>query len=618
MDATTGMSTVPAVTDDLETVVALAASIGSCTSPGFSPDGARVAFVSDLSGSPQVWTVAATGGWPDQVTALSDQVRAVAWSPDGAWLACSVAPGGGMNQQVYLVHPDGTGLRRLTDGGTETNHLGDWTDDGAALIVTSNRDTPAAMTPYLVDVTSGAWRRVAESPGTGDLIVSRDGRRAVHSRRVYRGDNNLYLIDLTRGGEHLLTPHDGPGTFANAHFAPDGGTIYLIANADRDLTYFARIALDAAGNPGPITPIAERPDGELQAFAVSDDGSMAALLWNVGGRSELAFTDLRTEMTVAGPPLPGEIASAIAFTKDGGRLVMAVAGAAAPSDIWILERATGQMTQVTHSPHPGIALQTLTRPELVQFTAHDGLPLSGWLYRPQGFVAPGPVVLNFHGGPEGQERPAFKQLFQAVLSQGIAILAPNVRGSSGFGKRFVNLDNGALRFNGIQDIKACADYVMGAGIADPKRIGIMGGSYGGYMVMAGMTEFPELFAAGVNLYGVVNFETFFKHTEPWMAAVSKVKYGDPDTEADLLRCLSPIHKIDRVVAPILVLHGAHDTNVPVVEAEQVVENLTRRGIPVEYILFPDEGHGFTKTANRIRTAIATARWFARYLGTSPE
>jgi dipeptidyl aminopeptidase/acylaminoacyl peptidase len=155
-----------------------------------------------------------------------------------------------------------------------------------------------------------------------------------------------------------------------------------------------------------------------------------------------------------------------------------------------------------------------------------------------------------------------------------------------------------------------------AGLADPKRIGIMGGSYGGYMVMAGMTEFPDLFAAGVNLYGVVNFETFFKHTEPWMAAVSKVKYGDPETEADLLRRLSPIHKIDRVVAPVLVLHGAHDTNVPVVEAEQVVENLTRRGIPVEYILFPDEGHGFTKTANRIRTAIATARWFARYLGTS--
>jgi dipeptidyl aminopeptidase/acylaminoacyl peptidase len=600
--------------DDLETAVTLAASIGSCLSPSFSPDGTRIAFVSDLSGSPQVWTVAATGGWPDQVTALDDQVRAVSWSPEGTWLACSVAPGGGMNQQVYLVRPDGTGLRRLTQGGVETNHLGDWMSDGTALIVTSNRDDVAMLAPYLVSIETGAWQPVAESPGRGTLTISRDGRLAVHSRQVFRGDNNLYLIDRARGTERLLTPHEGPGTFASARFSPDSRTIYLIANDGRDLTCLARITLNGNGDPGPIEPIAERPEAELQEFAVSDDGSTAALLWNAGGRNALSFVDLRTDSETPGPDLPGEIASAVSFSGDGSRLIMAIAGAAAPSDIWILERATERMTQVTHSQHPGIDLQTLTRPELVHFTAHDGLALSGWLYRPRNFVAPGPVVLNFHGGPEGQERPAFRQLFQAVLLQGIAILAPNVRGSSGFGKRFVNLDNGALRFNGIRDIRACVDYVVGAGIADPARIGIMGGSYGGYMVMAGMTEFPELFAAGVNLYGVVNFETFFRHTEPWMAAISKVKYGDPDSEADLLHSLSPIHKIDRVVAPVLVLHGAHDTNVPVVEAEQVVENLTRRGIPVEYILFPDEGHGFMKTANRIRTSVATARWFSRYLG----
>jgi len=222
-------------------------------------------------------------------------------------------------------------------------------------------------------------------------------------------------------------------------------------------------------------------------------------------------------------------------------------------------------------------------------------------------------VLSFHGGPEGQERPGFNSTYQALLSRGIAVFAPNVRGSAGFGKKFVNLDNGALRFEGVKDIKACVDAVIKSGAADPNRIGIMGGSYGGYMVMAGLTEYPDLFAAGADLFGIVNFATFFENTEPWMAAISKIEYGDPDKEADLLRRLSPIYKIDRITAPTIVLHGANDTNVPVVEAEQVVDSLKKRGIPVEYVLFPDEGHGWRKTPNRIRAAVAVTRWFEKYL-----
>lgn len=209
--------------------------------------------------------------------------------------------------------------------------------------------------------------------------------------------------------------------------------------------------------------------------------------------------------------------------------------------------------------------------------------------------------------------PYFRSTYQALLARGIAVFGPNVRGSSGFGKKFVNLDNGALRVNAIKDLKSCVDYLVNAGITDPKRIGIMGGSYGGYMVMAGLSEYPDIFAAGANLYGVVNFETFFAHTEPWMAAISKVEYGDPEKEKEMLKNLSPIHKVDRVKAATIVLHGANDTNVPVVEAEQVVENLKKRNVPVEYVLFPDEGHGFQKTPNRIRSTVAIVRWFEKYL-----
>jgi dipeptidyl aminopeptidase/acylaminoacyl peptidase len=198
--------------------------------------------------------------------------------------------------------------------------------------------------------------------------------------------------------------------------------------------------------------------------------------------------------------------------------------------------------------------------------------------------------------------------------EGIAVFAPNVRGSTGFGKRFVNLDNGELRVNAIKDIKSSVDYLLSKKTADPHRLGIMGGSYGGYMTMAGLTEYPDLFKAGADLFGVVNFETFFAHTEPWMAAISTLEYGDPRTQADMLRRLSPIHKVDQVKAATIVLHGANDTNVPVVEAEQVVNNLKQRGIPVQYVLFPDEGHGWRKESNRIRSTVEITRWFVKYLG----
>jgi dipeptidyl aminopeptidase/acylaminoacyl peptidase len=298
-------------------------------------------------------------------------------------------------------------------------------------------------------------------------------------------------------------------------------------------------------------------------------------------------------------------------------LALTLEGSAAPADIWVLHRPTDRLRQVTRSPHAGIDLAELRRPKLVRFKAHDGLELSGWLYRPAANVASGPVVISYHGGPEGQERPRFRSTYQALLARGIAVFAPNVRGSSGFGKRFVNLDNGALRHDGVRDIEACVRYLVDAGIADRRRVGIMGGSYGGYMVMAGLTRYPEMFAAGANLFGVVNFATFFAQTEPWMAAISMQEYGNPSSEAEMLKELSPIHAIDRVVAPTIVLHGANDTNVPLAEAEQVVRELERREVPVEFVLFPDEGHGFRKTPNRIRATVAIVRWFDTYLKAEP-
>jgi dipeptidyl aminopeptidase/acylaminoacyl peptidase len=604
----------PAPADELDTRVATMARIGGAWSPSFSPDGSRLAFVSNLSGQPQVWTIPTAGGFPELVTPLEDPVGQVRWSPGGALLAFTVAPGGGMNEQVWVARPDGTGLRLLTPGGRETNRLSGFTRDASRLLLASNDRSGATIDAYLLDPLTGEpSARTNASGSNGYTDVSCDGRFALLSRQVQRGDNDLLLVDLETGAELLLTPHERPASFGGGVFSPDGRTVWLSSNAGRDLAAFARIRLAPNGRPGPIEIVASREDAELSGFEIDESGLTAVLAWNVAGRSELAFVDLATGRSRPGPGLPSEIASGLVFSPDGSKLAMVLSGSTAPMDLWIFDRAKGSLRPLTRSPHAGVDLASLVKPELVRFPGRDGLPLTGWLYRPSGASGPGPLVLSFHGGPEGQERPSFRSDYQALVSQGISVLAPNVRGSSGFGKRFVNLDNGALRKGAVEDIAACIDYAVKAGLADPKRIGITGGSYGGYMTMAGLAAYPDLLAAGANLFGIVNFATFFRNTEPWMAAISRTEYGDPETEAAMLRDLSPIHRLDRVKAPTLVLHGANDTNCPVIEAEQVVEHLKARGVPVKYVLFPDEGHGWRKTSNRIRSTVEVTRWFVRYL-----
>jgi dipeptidyl aminopeptidase/acylaminoacyl peptidase len=603
----------PPAPDDLAAAVERMTRVSSSYAPSLSPDGREVAFLSNRSGVPQAWIAAVEkGGEPRRLGSFEDPVTGIDWSPDGQWIALSVAPGGGLNEQIYLVHPDGSGLQRITSGGRENNVLDGWSE--RFLRYGSAHDGPGAVEPWIWDSATGKSRKISSNSGVATLTdVSRDGRRAVVGRLASRGDDNLFLIDLATGKEELLTPHDPPGNFGGGRFSPDGATVYLTSNKDLDKEVFAKVVIGPDGKPGPIQQLASRDDAEVDGFEITEDGTQAVLIFNAAGRSELERIDLRSLQRSPVRNLPGEILGGLDFSRDGKLLAFTAGGAKLPTDIRLLDMGSGSIRQVTFSPHEGVELSTLISPELVRFPAHDGLELTGWLYRPVGAAGPGSVVISFHGGPEGQERPNFNATYQALLSRGIGVFAPNVRGSAGFGKRFVNLDNGPLRVEAVKDIKDCADFLVRQRIADPRRIGIMGGSYGGYMTVAGLVEYPDLFAAGADLFGIVNFETFFSHTEPWMAAVSTKEYGDPATQKEMLRQLSPITRLDRVKAPLLVLHGENDTNVPVVEARQVAEQLRKRGVPVEAVFLPGEGHGFRKLPNRVRATTEIVRWFERYL-----
>ena len=363
-------------TDQLTTAVTLMARIGRCGSPSFSPEGKTLAFVCDISGVPQVWTAATEGSWPTLVTSLEDPVSSVEWSPSSDWLAISVAPGGGMNTQIYLVQPDGTGLKRYTPGAKGNNWLSPWTHDGSALMMSSNIRDGAAMDSYLIAVPDGKMKMIAQNPGIGNLEdMSRDNRLALVSRMKSRGSNDLYLVDTGSGKEVNLTSHEGPGEFAG-RFSHDSRTVYLASNKDRDLEAFAKEELGPGGEAGAIQVIAAREDAELDDFEINEQGTQAVLIWNAAGKSELSFVDLRTQKMSPGPSLPTELAFTPKFSRDGRQLALVLNGAAAPSDVWVLDLASQRFHQVTHSAHPGVNLDNLVRPKLVHYTAHDGLPLA--------------------------------------------------------------------------------------------------------------------------------------------------------------------------------------------------------------------------------------------------
>lgn len=594
--------------------------------PVWSPDGTRLAFISDSSGIDQVWLLPTDGNEAQQLTSFPDRVGMVAWSPDGEHLVATVDAGGNEHDQLFLLSAAKAEPEALTQAPDVIHHFGAWSPDGTALCYSSNRRHPAFFDVWIMNVETKTARCVLEQDAS--LMPqgwSPDGKYLLVTRLNSGFDQDLLLVAVDGSTVRNLTAHEGEAIYEHPRFTPDSQSVYVLTNYEREFMAPARIDLQTTSQPqlhAPLTYVVDTPWDAEAGIALSPDGQVLSWALNENGRSRLVFYNLEQNRELTAPAFPIGVIEGLTWSPAGNQVALSFNGTTHAGNIWLARPETAVAQQVTALPmnlHPA----TLIAPELIHYTSFDGLRIPAYYYRPRATTRATPegllpVIIFVHGGPESQFRPLhaapWMPPLQYYLNRGFAVLAPNVRGSSGYGKTYGHLDDVGLRPHSVADLKAGVDWLIHEGHADPRRIGIVGRSYGGYMVLAAITTYPDLWAAAVDIVGIANFVSFLEKTGPWRRKWRESEYGSLEKDRDILTQLSPIHAVDRIITPLLVLHGANDPRVPVAEADHIVAAVQARGVPVEYLRFPDEGHFMLRQSTQLKAYPAIGDWFEQYMG----
>jgi dipeptidyl aminopeptidase/acylaminoacyl peptidase len=585
--------------------------------PALSPNGDLVAYVTDRSGLPRLEVTGLhEGALPAVVSRPSEEVVSVAWSPDGAWLAYLVSPGGSICAELHVVRPDGTDHRVVAgDDPRATVFAGGWTGPGHYACSIAPGDGPDADI-VLVDVVTGGHRTLARGGFLVVTSVSAD-ERLVLARRGPRAYRHIVVVDVATGSQRRLIGLDAPGGIASedGRFAPDGRSVFVRASLPgepfTDRAGLVQLLLSEDGVPGEPRIVLSRPDADLDGYALRTDGTVLAV-WSRNGVTELRVQALSDGALIREIPLPEPVMPGWSLSADGATMIAELTGPRAPRGLFRISLDDGTPTLLPSAPDRP-ALRTLVTPVRYEYAAADGLPLSGWLYTPRGVQGPNRTVVSLHGGPEGQERPDWSPVAQALVAAGFTVFAPNVRGSGGFGRAFLTADDGPAREASFEDVPSTVAQLVTAGIAEPGRIGAHGWSYGGYLALIALTRWPDLFAAGVTGAGMSDLCTFFAGTEPWMASASVTEYGDPVADRDMLAAISPIRDLERLTSPVLFVHGDRDTNVPVAESVQAHQALQAMGAPSDLLLLPGEGHTIVGRDHLVELGERVAAWFDRWL-----
>ena len=588
----------------------------------FSPDGTRLSFLSDITGVAEVWSVqleigAARASWPEQLTFRGERVASASYSPVSDQMLVSADIGGNERTQLYLLSDDGASFVPLTDRPDVIYQFGGWSADGTRISYASNERDARYFDVYERAVDGGEPRRLLEQDGTNYAgSWSPGGRYVLAMRYDSNTRDQLWLLDTHSGEARPLTPviTEGAARHIAAQWAASGDGLYLLSDRGRQFLSLAYLTISG----GQMTYLTDE-QWDAEELALTYDGRRMALVTNVDGYSRLQLFDVTDgwdrRRDLPAPALPPGVVREVTWSHDGQRLAFTLDAANHNPDVWVWDLTREALWQATHSSTGGIPRETFVTPKLIRYPTFDGREIPAFLFLPSTENEPRglPVVVYVHGGPESQFRPSFNPVIQYFTQRGYGVLAPNVRGSSGYGYAYQSLDDVRLRMHSVADLRSAALWLGESGTADAQRIAVMGGSYGGFMVLAALTTYPDLWAAGVDIVGIANFVTFLENTGPWRRKLREPEYGSLERDRDYLEEISPINSADKISAPLFVLHGANDPRVPVGEAEQIATAVRGQGLPVEYLVFDDEGHGLVKRHNRLIAYPAIGRFLDQHL-----
>jgi len=586
----------------------------------FSPDNSQLLIHSDESRVFNVYALPVAGGDAIALTQSdSDAMFAVSWFPNDKRILFTFDNGGNELNHVVVRELDGS-LRDLTPGDNIKSDFAGWSSDRQSFYLTSNERDPASFDLYRYSADNYERELIYENPGFGLGAISGDGRWLALDKPRTSADSDIYIVDMSSDDKEavLITGHDGNIAYGVYDIAPDNRTLVYATDEHGEFGQAWSYDLETGEEK-----VLVADDWDVSYVSYSASGTYRVVGVNADARTEVTITKIESGETIAMPDLPKGGLSSIRFSADESKLALIVNADDSPSNIHVIDLEASSAAQLTSALNPEIDPAHLVVSEVIRYPSFDGLEIPSILYKPHGASAenPVPALVLVHGGPGGQTRTGYRAFVQHLVNQGYAVLGANNRGSSGYGKTFYHLDDKRHGEEDLLDIVYGRTYLESLDWVDSEKVGIIGGSYGGYMVAAALAFHPDVFDVGIDIFGVTNWERTLQSIPPWWEAFKESLYdemGDPETDAERHHKISPLFHADQIIKPLLVIQGANDPRVLQVESDELVAAVKENEVPVEYVVFPDEGHGFRNKENRIAASEAYAKFLDTYLKAEQE
>ena len=610
---------IPAIPASIAESVGAYTEFRTASFAGWHPTRREALILTRFGDTNQVHDVRMPGGARRQLTFFPERITSASWPRrSGDYFVFTKDRGGDEFWQIYRTDVATGATTLVSDGGRTQNQLGPWSHRGDRLAFSSTRRNGVDRDVYVMDPRDPASARLVlelKGGGWGPLDWSPDDKQLAVIEYVSINESYLWLANVATGERRLVTPRGGavPVAYDGAQFSRDGKGLFV--TTDRDAEFMRLAYIDLA--TGEHRYLATDLKWDVEGFDVSPDGRTVAFATNEDGASVLRHIDAATGQPLPVPRLPVGVVGALEWHESGRELGVSLSSARSPSDVYSVDFAAQRVERWTESETGGLNAAAFAEPEIVRWKSFDGRTISGLLYKPAGrFKGPRPVVVNIHGGPEGQSRPTFLGRTNYLIDHlGVAVLYPNVRGSTGFGKTFAKLDNGRLREDSVQDVGALLDWIKARPDLDASRVMVTGGSYGGYMTLAAATKFDARIRCALSVVGISNFVTFLENTEEYRRDLRRAEYGDERDPAmrEFLLGISPMNHARNISKPLFIVQGKNDPRVPYTESEQMVATVRGKGGTVWYLLADDEGHGFAKKRNQDFQFFATVAFMQAHL-----